>query len=851
MHIDKLNIERGKVVFILGASGCGKSTLLETLGLMNNTIIKGTINLCPTENAASVNIADLWKEKGHRSINQIRKQYYSFIFQNTNLMENFTAYENVCLSGMIKENVTQQDVLLVTKKLMERIKLSENDVNLETLSVNLSGGQRQRLSFVRALNTNASVLFCDEPTGNLDEANANELFEIIRENIINGISAIVVSHDINLALAHADQIIIISKDPAKGYGEIKDNNVFYRDNWTRDPQAEQEVRLRIRSLYNRDNEKNAPQQLKGNVNVKNTYKSLFFQKEGKALLGKNSINLFILTFILFFTFLAIGFGNGSLHYLHVKMSSAFVNWLTIKIPWKKADAKELKELQKKLNVDEVKQKYFFDNTSLYKEYPTLVWRPDNPNINDNKGEFRNVAGRTVDIINDAKLLNEYVLSDKNIVHGLKTGFKSQSDPAVIVTEKMLNDLNYKENARFLLMQYSIPDSTQPSGYRDLKIPVQIRAVVKELPGTYDVIYPMNFIYAFLSDKNDYFDIEKDKMDIHLFYSNGDNQKKKDLEKKLKKIIAGKPEIKPFSPDLDVTQDTLAYTGGYDFDISFVPVLPDIKLFDSFTRLVMNDPGLKDYASDLQRYYHYQVPTPDLENVEYDVMSVYFNKLDQVRDFADHFLTIANEKNDKVKIEVDTTKVKEKEDFNFLSNITYIISFLLIFFSAFAVCLFILNLLQTHLAKVKMNIGTFKAIGLSNNEARNIYFFIILFFVSVALIISFILASICGIFLDSLLTSNMHMEKVSYFKIFDFNTYLTIFIVLFSSITSCWLIINKMLSKTPGSPVIITLGFVRRPNISSIILVSLSRPIIGSILPSLASEILSTQNFSKAPPPLDG
>ena len=685
---------------------------------------------------------------------------------------------------------------------MERIKLTEHDVNLETLAVNLSGGQRQRLSFVRALSNDATVLFCDEPTGNLDEANANELFEIIRENINNGITAVVVSHDINLALRHADQIIIISKDPAKGYGEIKDNNIFHRDQWNANEDTREDARKKIRALYSRDTEKNAPEQEKGDVNLKNSYRKLFFTKEGKALLGKKSINLYILTFIIFFTFLAIGFGNGSLHYLQIKMSSAFVNWLTIRIPWKKADVKELKTLQKKLADGDTKGKYFFENTSLYKEEAVFVWRPESTSPNETNGEFRDITGRSIDVENDAKLLNESILDNKNIatengvVLGLKTGLKHNYDVGVIVTQKLLDQLNYKSDAKYIDLQYSVIDSTQPGGFRDLKVPIPIKAIVYELPGTYGIIYPQGFMSSFFLEKNDNFNIEKNKKDIHLFYS-GASSKKGDLERKLHQIITQNPTIQAFNPDINPVQDTQSYMGGYDFDINFSPVLPTYQLSDSIKNIILTDPLIKEYARDLQRVYYYQSTSDNIDNIDFDVMSVYFTKLDRVRDFAKNFSEIANTKNDKVRFDVDDTKVKEKENIDFLSNILKIISYLLILFSAFAVCLFIINLLKTHLSKVKMNIGTFKAIGLSNKEARNIYFYIILFFVSVALTVGFLLAYGCGYLLNGFLTSNMHMEDVSYFKIFDRNTYLTIVVILFSSISCCWLIINNMLSKTPG------------------------------------------------------
>ena len=94
------------------------------------------------------------------------------------------------------------------------------------------------------------------------------------------------------------------------------------------------------------------------------------------------------------------------------------------------------------------------------------------------------------------------------------------------------------------------------------------------------------------------------------------------------------------------------------------------------------------------------------------------------------------KNNTNTIELDDAKVKEKENYLFLSKVTNIISTLLVIFSTLSVCLFIFNLLKSHLSKVKMNIGTFKAIGLTDKESRSIYFKIIILFLSASAIISF-------------------------------------------------------------------------------------------------------------------
>jgi len=156
LSIENLEIERNQLVFLLGASGSGKSTLLETLGLMNNTIARGEVTLKSATD--EYNFSEIWKKKNESVLSEIRKKHLSFIFQNTNLMENFTAYENICLAKMIKQDISQQDVITSAKEYMARVNLSEKDVNETTLAYNLSGGQRQRLAFVRAVSSTSTVL---------------------------------------------------------------------------------------------------------------------------------------------------------------------------------------------------------------------------------------------------------------------------------------------------------------------------------------------------------------------------------------------------------------------------------------------------------------------------------------------------------------------------------------------------------------------------------------------------------------------------------------------------------------------------------------------------------------------
>jgi len=219
LKVENLQIMGGQLVVMIGKSGVGKSTILETLGLMNNTLVDGEITFIPEGNS-QYKLSDLWNEE--TLLSDIRNSHMSFIFQNTNLMHNFTAYENACIP-LLLQGVDIDIALQRVEKAMDQVGLKE--IKKDNHVAELSGGQRQRLAFVRAITPDFSVLFGDEPTGNLDENNSNELMKVIQEALAEkNKTSIIVSHNIELSLAFADQIIMMVKD--NGYGEILEENIF-------------------------------------------------------------------------------------------------------------------------------------------------------------------------------------------------------------------------------------------------------------------------------------------------------------------------------------------------------------------------------------------------------------------------------------------------------------------------------------------------------------------------------------------------------------------------------------------------------------------------------------------------
>ena len=179
----------------------------------------------------------------------------------------------------------------------------------------------------------------------------------------------------------------------------------------------------------------------------------------------------------------------------------------------------------------------------------------------------------------------------------------------------------------------------------------------------------------------------------------------------------------------------------------------------------------------------------------------FSSADKIRDFSNYVLVNLNS-HEEIRsggvLEVDIAKVKEKENFMFLSGITSIISFILILFATVSVTLFIYNLLKMHLLKVKMNIGTFKAFGLSNHAASNIYFIIIVRFLVISLALSLLLAFGFGFLLDKILPYIQNLESgESYFKLWYHFTWITVGLILITTLTVSWFTIRNILSKTPG------------------------------------------------------
>lgn len=183
------SVARGEICVLLGPSGSGKSTLLNIIGGIDSA------------DAGFISIGgDKLEDMGEKALTQYRRKHLGYVFQLYNLIANLNVKENIEVGAYLSDAPLDIDELLHTLGLYE---------HRHKLPNQLSGGQQQRVSIGRALMNAPAVVLADEPTGNLDSRNSQEIVELLKlSNRKYGQTLIVITHDENIAL-QADRIIAV------------------------------------------------------------------------------------------------------------------------------------------------------------------------------------------------------------------------------------------------------------------------------------------------------------------------------------------------------------------------------------------------------------------------------------------------------------------------------------------------------------------------------------------------------------------------------------------------------------------------------------------------------------------
>lgn len=189
-----LDIKKGEVVAIIGPSGSGKSTMLRSLNLLEEPT-SGEIDF------EGVNLAS----KGI-DIN-VHRQKMGMVFQHFNLFPHKTVIENIMMAPVTLKLASKEEAEAQAMKLLERVGLADKKDEFPNM---LSGGQKQRIAIVRALAMQPEVMLFDEPTSALDPEMVGEVLDVMRELAGEGMTMIVVTHEMGFAREVADRVIFMA-----------------------------------------------------------------------------------------------------------------------------------------------------------------------------------------------------------------------------------------------------------------------------------------------------------------------------------------------------------------------------------------------------------------------------------------------------------------------------------------------------------------------------------------------------------------------------------------------------------------------------------------------------------------
>lgn len=512
--------------------------------------------------------------------------------------------------------------------------------------------------------------------------------------------------------------------------------------------------------------------------LKNDYFRLFVKREGKVVLGKNYSSLWLLTAVLAATFLAIAFSNASLKYLSYKMDDPFINWVDIKNEFGEGD---FLGLEYALDSDENKERFHYGSFQSDYSFSFMFVGKEDGNVQYLKCRFFQ------DI--NTKLVEE-ILNDDNVIRDWKIKDLTAIDPntvGVIMTEEALKKLGYETAPSFVDVSRYAPGA-DAYGFDVLeedfvRVPVPVLAVVERLPGNVDIISSTYFYKQQQNDNTYPFNLCKDSYARNLSYFVPSEIDLVKFHESVKKVAAEftdaaidmdeysfyTPEIIPFRDGLFVIIDCFGDRLGYD-------------VWKTINAIVLDEYAGKG----VHRVFAYEFSAYDLSQKAF--ISVHFNNLDKIRDF-EVFVR------DNFNVKIEMSQINAKENFNAVSTMGNILSWVIIVFAIVCIILFIVNLLQSYFQKVKRNLGTFKAFGISNRDLISVYVLIMSAIVVASIVMSVSVTwliqgfmHVCGILKDGV---------YDYLLLWSGKTICSIAIIILASIYTVFTVMRNLLKATPG------------------------------------------------------
>ena len=510
---------------------------------------------------------------------------------------------------------------------------------------------------------------------------------------------------------------------------------------------------------------------------------LLMRRECRVVLGRRAVNLWLLVLVLTATFFSIAFSEGSRNYLDDKMNDPFTNWVNINLYG--ADDNKIRSLQIALDTDTIKSRFGFDG--LQTEINASL------NLVSTKDKWQLFSTLFYEDLSSD--LIKAVLSDENVVdgHNIVADSIYNNSVGIIMTLEALQYLGYdRVHIPAYVDYHSKSIGADTLGIRMLadgvyaRAPLPLLAVVKRLPMNKEAVSSKYLYQLNSSGGNDYplnLNHEVYARELFFFVPSEVHDFGKDA---LQRVMPD--TLLNFFNEVLLAQESVqeqqaSWKEGKVWRLYSMPGTP-LHVMKAMEKCVLNH--YRDQG--VARVYHYNDVMGE-NMMRDDVISVHFQRLDSISSFEHYVKELSG-------LQIEMTQVNSKRNFNAVSNMASILTIAMIVFSITCIVIFVVNMLQNYFQKVKRNIGTFKAFGISSKELIRVYVAIITGTVFVSLVISFLVTELSERLL--LLFGFKKDGEYSWMIIENGTTIWAISIILVSTVLCVFVVMRKQLRQTPGN-----------------------------------------------------
>lgn len=515
---------------------------------------------------------------------------------------------------------------------------------------------------------------------------------------------------------------------------------------------------------------------------------LLMRRERKAVMGHRAMGIWMLSAVLIATFLSIAFSAGSMSYLDEKMNDPFTYWLNIS---RVNPGTNLQNVSEELMLDSLPEHFHYNGTQTTHATSQDMLTKDGEQQLFHIQYYEDMAS---DLIQN-------VLKSDNVVEGTNQMVSIDCDSidpkslGVIMTKDAISKLGYKDGKYPAFVNMYIKaigaDTLGFKMYQDnyVAAPIPLLAVVKRLPMHKDMLSSRYMDLQYSTGNSQAFEMcnEKYARQIYFFVPNEVKNFNEVVEQCIPDSLRNNPSQLDANDDIQSTMRS--WRKGSIKQIWYLGQ-PPISVVNKIERDITAELSKQG----VERIYDYDIYEMEEESEaserSYEGLSVHFTQLDSIRAFEQY--VTQRWKNE---LQIEMTQVNAKENFNSVSTMANILTIALIIFSIIAIVIFIVNMMQSYFQKVKRNLGTFKAFGISTKELIKVYMTIILGIVIIALAIA--LSVTWGVELLLQLFDCTKEGGAPHLILWNYRTLFAIVIILSSTVVSILIVMRQLLKQTPG------------------------------------------------------